>query len=44
MSRKSRIGNRSSKIWHLTNAENAAGDAVISDYRWPMPDFKIPNL
>jgi hypothetical protein len=44
MNRKSTIENRSSKIWHLTDAETAAGFDAITDYRCPMPNFKILNL
>jgi hypothetical protein len=43
MNKKSKIENRSSKIWHLTDGEHAAR-FEITDARCPMPDFKTPNL
>jgi hypothetical protein len=44
MNRKSVIENRSSKIWHLTDAKNGAGLIVTRYDRCPMSDFKISYL
>jgi hypothetical protein len=38
------IEDRSSKIGHLTDCEQTSGSGAVTDYRCPMPDFKIPNL